>query len=185
MENNRSLYWNTAMKWGLFIALALVVESLAFYFAGKTGNPAEGWLQYPIVIGGLVWASLSYRKQLPEKAPFSYGNSLGFGVVTMMFTSIVMAVYAFLMYGFIDPELLDKMILTAEERLLESGLSESLVEQQISITKTFMTPGFMAFSQIFSWIFTGFLISLITSIFLRKKEEQGFSAAMREIDEEE
>jgi uncharacterized membrane protein YeaQ/YmgE (transglycosylase-associated protein family) len=48
-----------------------------------------------------------------------------------------------------------------------------------------MTPGCMAFSQIFSWIITGFLISLITSIFLRKKEEQGFSAAMREIDDEE
>jgi hypothetical protein len=47
------------------------------------------------------------------------------------------------------------------------------------------TPMIMAITEIFSLTFYGLIISAISSIFLRKKDEGGFNAAMNEIDDEE
>ncbi len=184
MENSKSLFWNQAMKWGLYVSLGLIVVSLAFYFMGKTGQSAEGWLQYLISITGIIIATVAYKKNLPEKAPFSYGNALGFGVSVMLFSSIVFAVYTYIMYQFIAPELMNKLLIETEEAYLSSGLSEDMVEQQVNLLKNFMNPGLLAFSQIFNWVFTGLIISLITSIFLMKKSQGGFEEAMSELDED-
>jgi len=184
MENGKTLFWNQAMRWGLYISLGLIFVSLAFYFMGNTGHNAEGWLQYLVAITGIVMATMAYKKKLPEKAPFSYGNALGFGVSVMLFSSIVLAVYTYIMYQFIAPELMDKLLLETEEAYLSSGLSEELVEQQVKLLKNFMSPGLLAFSQIFNWVFTGLIISLITSIFLMKKSQGGFEEAMSELEED-
>jgi hypothetical protein len=184
MENSKSLFWNQAMRWGLYVSVALIIISLVFYFMGKSGHNAEGWFQYLIAIAGIIMATGTFRKKLPEKAPFSYGNALGFGVSVMLFSSIVVAVYTYVMYQFISPELMDKLLIETEEAYLKSGLSEDMVEQQVNLLKNFMSPGLLAFSQIFNWVFTGLIISLITSIFLMKKSQGGFEGAMSELDED-
>ncbi|HPS13500.1 MAG TPA: hypothetical protein PLB87_09495, partial [Prolixibacteraceae bacterium] len=81
--------------------------------------------------------------------------------------------------------LIDQFIEYTEDTFLKSGMSEDMVEQYIKLSKPMMTPAVMSMSQLFSVAFYGFLISLITSIFLRKKAETGFDSAMREIDNEE
>jgi uncharacterized membrane protein YgaE (UPF0421/DUF939 family) len=132
-----------------------------------------------------VTVTLSFKKSIEQNTPFTYGNALGLGVATMFFTSIIVALFTFILYKFIDPSLTDKMIVFTEDTYLKSGLSEDMVEQLIESSKKMMTPALISMSQAFNTIFYGFLISLITSIFLRKKQENGFDAAMSEIDNEE
>lgn len=185
MEHSKSFFWNHAMKWGLYLSLALMAESLIFYMVGKTGSPVESWIMYLLILTGIVVATNDFKNKSGDNQPFSYGNTLGYGVSVVLFASIVMAVYTFILYQFVAPELLEKLLLDLEEAYLNAGLADDMVEQQVKMLKTFMTPGILAFSQIFSLVFIGFVIALISSLFLKKNNQDGFNSAMRELEEDE
>jgi len=185
MESNKNLLMNKAMVWGFFVALASMVLISILYATDNMFSPSANWITYIINIAGVVLATLSYKKSLNEKDPFPYGKALGIGVATLFFASIIMALFYFILYSFIDPGLIDKMLTNAEDALLKSGFNEDMVEQQMKMQRQLTTPMIMALAEILSLTIWGLVISLITSIFLRKKDEGGFNAAMNEIDDEE
>jgi hypothetical protein len=185
MEPNKNLLMNKAMLWGFFVALALMIETSIFYATDNMFSSAASWISILIYIAGIVLVTLSYKKAIDEKTQFPYGRALGLGVATLFFASIIMALFVYILYAFIDPGLIDKGISFAEDNLLKKGISEEMVQQQIEMQRKFMTPIIMSISEIFSLTFYGLIISLITSIFFKKKEENGFNSAMNEIDDEE
>jgi len=182
MESNRSIVMNKAMVWGLYVALALIIVTMIFWASNNVFSKAALYISQVIYIAGIVTVTLSYKKSINESTPFTYGNALGLGVATMFFTSIIVALFTFILYKFIDPSLTDKMIQFTEETYLKSGLSEDMVEKMIDASKKMMTPSLISMSQALNIIIYGFLFSLITSIFLRKKQKNGFDSAMSEID---
>jgi len=185
MESNKNLMMNKAMVWGLYVSLALIIVTMIFWATDNTFSEVAVYINYIIYIVGIVTVTLSFKKTIDQNTPFTYGSALGLGVATMFFTSIIVAIFTFILYKFIDPSLTDKMIAFTEDSFLKSGLSEDMVEQVIETSKKMMTPALISMSQAFNIILYGFLLSLITSIFLRKKQETGFNAAMSEIDNEE
>jgi hypothetical protein len=134
----------------------------------------------------VLWPTeLIHKKSIDQSTPFPYNKALGLGVATMFFASLILALFTFVLYKFIDQGLIDQMFSAMEEKYLSSGLSEDMIEKQIEMQRKLMTPAFMSLSQIFSGVLIGLIISLITSIFLKKKTENGFNAAMDEIDNED
>jgi hypothetical protein len=185
MESNKNLLLNKAMLWGLIIALASMIVTTIYYSTDNMFSPSAGYITYAVYIAGIVLVTLSYRKSIDQNTPFPYSKALGLGVSTMFFASLILALFTYVLYKFIDQGLIDQMLSFTEEKLLGKGISEDMIEQQIEMQRKFMTPAIMSLSQIFSGVIIGFIISLITSIFLRKKTEDGFNAAMHEIDNEE
>lgn len=185
MEKNKNLLMNKAMVWGLIIALASMIVTTIYYYTDNMFSSSAGWVTFVIYVAGIILTTLSYKKAIDQDAPFPYSRALGLGVATMFFASIVLALFTFVLYKIIDPNLIDKMFALTEEKLLQKGISEDMIEQQIEMQRKFMTPTVMSLAQILSVTFYGLVISLITSIFLRKKQEDGFDAAMHEIDDEE
>ena len=57
----------------------------------------------------------------------------------------------------------------SEEKLLERGLSEDMIEMQSQLMMKFMTPGMMALSSFISYIFMGTIFSLIIAAILKKE----------------
>jgi hypothetical protein len=176
---------NKAMLWGFFVALASMITTSIFYATDNMFSPAVQWVSYVIYIGGIILVTLSYKKAIDENTPFPYGKALGLGVATLFFASIILALFSFILYTFIDPGLIEEGISYAESKLLEKGFNEEMIEQQMEMQRKFMTPIIMSISEIFALTFYGLIISVITSIFLRKKQENGFEAAMNEVDDEE
>lgn len=182
MENYKSLFWNKAMTWGALVGGVLAVELLIAFFANTYFSPYRTYVDWTIYIAGIYLGTTAFKKLMPENKPFTYGLALGFGTSIMLFAAIVAAFVTFLVFKF-DVEFMDAFMVNLEEALLNSGLSDSLIEQQIALQKQMMTPAFVAFSQAFNVVFYGFLISLVSSIFLRKKNSGGFDEAMSELDE--
>jgi hypothetical protein len=182
MENYKSLFWNKAMTWGALVGAALAAELLIAYFANTYFSPYRTYISWTIYIAGIYLGTTAFKKMVPENRPFTYGSALGFGTSIMLFSGIVSAVVTYLVFKF-DVEFMDAFMVNVEEVLLNSGLSDSLIEQQIALQKQMMTPAYVAFSQAFNVVFYGFLISLVSSIFLRKKNSGGFDEAMSELDE--
>ena len=161
----------SSLNYGLYLGIALIVISLIYYLTGNFFVGSSQWVNYLVMTTGIVSAQLNYRKNTGDI--MTYGQALSVGVLTMLFASIVLSVFTLLLYEFIDPGLKEQMQLSLEEQLVNKG---NMTEEQISVAmqliSTFQKPLVMAVMGIFSGTFTGLIISLITSIFTKKKQPE-------------
>ena len=78
------------------------------------------------------------------------------------------------------------MRIMQEENLLKQGMSEDQIEAAMAITAKMMTPGWLSIMGLFGSVIAGTIISLVTSIFVKKQgNEDAFDEAMEEIKTEE
>ena len=174
MENQSASISKAAMTFGLYLGLALVLNSVIFYVAAAPFSEVSRYVSYIIIIAGLSLGMWSFGKSTGSEG-FPYGKVLGLGVLQSLFASILIAFFTFVLYQFIDPGLIDKLMAFTEEKLLSRGaMNEDQVEAALSMSKKMMTPGIMAFSQVFSLTLMGTIFSLILAIFFKKKPADPF-----------
>lgn len=173
MENQSNAVLKSAMNYGLYLGLALVLNSVIFYVMGKPFSEISGYLNYVIIIGILSWGMYSFREYSGEGG-LSYSRALGFGTLLSLFASLIMAFYTFVLYKIVDPGLLDKFMVFLEENLIKAGKPENQVEMLINFYKKFLTPLLYSFAQIFGVTLTGFIFSLIVAIFYKRQPSNPF-----------
>jgi len=167
---NEKTQLSVAMQNGLLIALALILYNLLLYVSGMLENILMGYLGYFIFIGGLVWGIKSYRdKQLG--GIISYGEALGSGTLISLFAAIILAVYIFVFFEYIEPDMMENQMDKVAEDLYEQGISDEQIEMGMKYSRMFSAPWVLALGTVMSYVFFGFLFSLIISIFLKKKPE--------------
>jgi hypothetical protein len=174
MENETKGMFKPALQYGLIMALALVMLSLVFYLVGAATNKWAGWLSYPVIIGLLVFSIMKFRDE--QNGGFiTYGRALGFGTLVGVFAGLIYAVYAFIFFKFIAPELQEILVYEAIATV-ETYNPNMTIEQFDFYTymygKLFSPIGQFLIS-LFGKPFYSFIFSLIISIFLKKapKEE--------------
>jgi hypothetical protein len=137
-----------------------------------------------LYIIGIVIAQIQYRNREMNGA-ISYGQALGFGVAIMLFSGIISALYTLIIFN-LDPSLVDQIKAVQEEAMLKKGLSEEQIEAAIAMSSKMMSPAWMSIMGLFGSVFMGTIISLITSIFVKKQaNEDAFDEAMEEVKTEE
>lgn len=160
--------WKANINAGVILGLLGIIWTLVLWFFDLTTNQTMGMIFYVVIIIGLFLGIRSYRDKYLNGF-ITYGQSLGAGVIIMLYYSIIAAVFTFILYKFIDPNLLDKMLALAEEKLAERGLGEGMIEQSMQIQKKIMTPLVMSITAVFSGVFMGTILSLIISLFTRRE----------------
>lgn len=170
MENQGNPFLKHSMNYGLIMGTLLVLLSLVTYLLGVIKPPFwVSLINYAIMIGVIVWGTKKYRDEVLGGA-ITYGNALGFGVMISLFAGIIVAVFTFIQMTVIDPEYVTKLLAIVEEELASKGMADDQIEMAIEMQKKFMTPAFITISAIFGMVLTGFIFSLITSIFLKKEK---------------
>ncbi len=173
MENQPNSVTKAAMTYGLYLGLALVLNSVIFYVMGKPFAEGSGYLSYAIIIGGIGWAMWSFSQASPEEG-LPYSRALGLGTLQSLFASIILSFFTFILYKFIDPALIDQLMTFTEEKMLQRGMSEDQVESMINMSKKMMTPTLMSISQVFSLTLMGFIFSLILALIFKKNPSNPF-----------
>ena len=167
------------MNWGGILGLALIGISLVLYLLDMTEASWAQWVSYA-VIAALIYLGTK-AKRADQDGVLSYGQGLGTGVGIAFFASIMVAFYTFVFFSFIDPDMLEELILRTEDQMYDQGLPDDQVEMAMSMTKKFMQPGPMAAMVVLSYTFVGFLISLIIAGIL-KKDGDPFSSVSSDSD---
>ena len=168
MEKKISV-WQATLNSGLILGLALVIYTLLLYFLDQTFNKSLGYVSILIIIIGLVLGIKSFRNDA-RGGIMSYGEGVGAGTVIGLYAGIIGAIFTFLLYEVIDPDLMGKLLTFTEENLVESGkVPEEMIEQTMEIQKKFMAPWIMSVGSIINSVFFGVVVSLIASIFLKKE----------------
>ena len=167
MEEKTVSIWKSTMLSGVYLAIALILLSVIFYVTGNMFSKVAQYLSYPVIIAGIIWGQISYKKELGGFS--SYGQALTAGLLTMVFASIISSIYTYILYAIIDPSLQEQMRIFTEEQMIAQGkVSEEQMEMALNMTAKFQTPAMMAVIGIFGGALLGLIISLITAIFIKK-----------------
>ncbi len=171
MEQNSVSVWKSSLNYGLFLGIALILVTVLYYASGNIFAKSAGWVGWGIMIAGVVIAQLQYRKELGGF--MSYGQALGVGVLTMLFASVLNSFVTYILFAVIDPSLQEQARLAMEEELvMRQNVPEEQLDMMIEMTTRLKNPAVMFVLNIFSGVVTGFLISLLTSIFTQKKSQE-------------
>jgi len=133
----------------------------------------------------IAFAQIHYRNS-ELNGEISYGQAVGFAVAAMLFSGIITALYTIILYSFIDPSLVDQLKALQEEAMLQKGMTEDQIEAAMSISSKMFTPGWMSIMGLLGSVLIGTIISLVTSIFVKKQSnEDAFDEAMEDVKTEE
>ena len=173
-----------AMMHGLYLGLALTLNLLIFYIIGDPFSNVTGYLNYAIIIGGTGFAMWTFAKLNTEEG-LPYSRALGLGTLVSLFGALIFAVFNYILFKYIEPGLIDKLLASMEQKLLASGYKDDAVENMLSFQKKFLTPGIFSFGQIFGITLMGFIFSLILAIFFKKEPTDPFYGVDQEEEDEE
>lgn len=166
-QPNTSTY--LAAKNGFVIGVALIAFDLLMWLLDMKGRSVMQNLNLGVMIFFIVFFTKNYRDQMLG-GYISYSKALGFGVLMSFFASILAAFFTYILFQYLDPTLSERMIDFAEQQMIDSGESDTKIDQAIMITRQITTPFMLTISAVFSYTLFGFLIALVTSFFLKKDQ---------------
>lgn len=160
--------WKANLTNGLILGLIGVVYSLIMYFMDMSFNKVQGYVFLVILLFLLYNFIRSYRNNYLY-GYITYGQAVGAGVIISLYYSVVIAVFTYILYAFIDPDLIKKQLAMAEELLMKKGTTQQAIDAAMSIQTKIMKPAIMAPFSILGTMIRGTIMSLIVSIFLKKE----------------
>lgn len=181
----KSLFWREAATGGLILGLSLVILYFIDYaFAlgyAKGGGVITNGLFFVLIAVGLT----IYGKRLAGMRGgigFTYGQAIGFSVALLMFAGIIAGLGQFVLQTYIDPEYYDALF---EYTLLQSGIGEDKIDTFLKARDSGITnnPIYMVIGSSIGTVLMGGLLSLFTSIFV-KKSANPFAEEAAEIEAE-
>jgi len=163
----KSTFTRSAMMCGLYIGIILIVYQVLLYITNQDMNPSFGWILYVILTVGVFLSQTGYRNSVPG-SNIKYSTALAYGILVMTCAGIIQSFYSIVLYKYIDPSLLEKMQTLQKEALIKNGFSDDQIEQTSGMISK-LGPSILIFSNLLGFAFYGFIISLITSIFVKKE----------------
>jgi len=167
MDNNINP-WKANITNGLILGLIGIVYTMVVYFLDLTFNKVQGWVFLALLIIILFFLVKSYRDNYRDGF-INFGQALGAGMIIFLYYAIISAVFTYILYTFIDANLLDKQLAFTEGEMLKRGLPQEAIDMSMSIQKKIMKPAIMAPISIIGNMFSGLIMSLIVGAFVRKE----------------
>ncbi len=166
-ETKKTGMFGQALNYAILTSVVLILISLVIYIADLFEHNWISFLSYAVLLAGIIAGTLKYRNE-SLGGFISYGKALGFGVLTAFLVSVITGLFSYVFYQFIAPDALERLKEIAEMNILEVDPNAS--DQQLDLARRMINPILMFFTTVFSYTFIGFIFSLVTAAFLKKKE---------------
>ena len=170
MEDKAPSAGQSALYYALLIAVVAIVVHLVMYLLDQNGETAGMIIGTLIFIGMIVYVQLDYRNK--KLGGFiSYGKAVTIGFLSVLFASVIVAVYMFIYHTSINPGEAQQNLIEAKQQVYDYGLSPEQEASQLKMQEYIHTPLVYAIGSILSYAVFGIIFSLITSIFVKKEEK--------------
>jgi hypothetical protein len=172
MENQQKSIGANALIFGAVTGAALIVYSLLLFILNLYMNTFLGYLNYVIMVGGMVWGTLQYRKQ-QSNGLLSYGKAFTSSFLIGVIASVISIIYFFIYIKFINTGLITEMLEQTRLKMeaKSADISEEQMEKALAITAKFMQPGWMVVFGLLMYLFFSAVFAALTSIFLKKEDK--------------
>ena len=183
MEANRPSILRPAMTYGLIIALVIIIFAVLQWILNLQKSTLMNWLSIASYFTVLYFCLKNWRDEY-NGGYIRYGQSLNAGILFMFFASIIYAFYFVIYVKWMDPTYISRYLDSIEEIYYKRDMPEEQITQVMSWLAKLRGPGMQFFWGIVGTTFTGVLLSLIVSIFIRK-EGDPYKRAMSEIEDKD
>ena len=180
MENSNNTLLKSTMTSGAILGIALVVYNVILYVFNSNMNSGLVSISYIFIIVGIIYGTKNYRDEF-NNGSISYSRALGTGTLIAAFAGVISGLYQYIYVSYIDLEYFDKLVDILVQTYQDAGIDDDKIEQMIEMSSYSRNPVFFTLSSIFGSAIIGFIISLITSFFL-KKEDDSFDDAMENVE---
>jgi len=170
MEENQKSVIMPSLTYGIYLGFALIVYSLLLFLLDVDQESWLTWISYVVMAAGLFWAMISVRdKELGGFA--TYGKAFGIGFWTTFFATIIASIFTYVYVIYIDPGMIDEILLKAEESMLERNpnMSDEQFDTGMMWTEKLTTPVMITVWGFFANIVFGTILSLIIAIFAKRE----------------
>lgn len=170
-EKVKAPFWKPALIYGAILGFVSVFLSLVFYFIGMATDSWTNWVNMLIILALLVYLMLHYRKEY-------LGGYASFGQIFVMVlvsagivSTIIGALYTYLLYSVIDPGLVEQLKIATEEKIMSnSRIPESMYDDIFEKMEKRTTAAFMTKMSLIMGLIVNAIIGLIVAAFIKKEE---------------
>jgi hypothetical protein len=176
-EKARSVRTN-GIYFGLLAGVGMIIFSLIMFITDLYMNKTVNWIGYLILIAGMIWGTLEYRKKYAGGF-LSFGKAFGSCFWIGLIAGIIGTIYFFLFVKFIHPGFVAELLDQSRANMLEArpDMSEEEMEQALAMSQKFMSPIMMTIWGLVTYIAMSAILGLILGLFL-KKEDPALKATM-------
>ena len=123
---------------GLIIALALIIFAVIITVMQQETNRSLSIIPFAIMLGGIVWACLSYAKQMDGNVTF--GNVFSHGFKTSALIAAIMGLYVALSLTVLFPEALDRGMEMQRLEMIKKGMSDDQIDKYMTMGRKMAVP---------------------------------------------
>lgn len=168
---NKSAIWGNSITYGLITGFASIIYSILLYILDLTFNRGLSSISLIILLLGIFFGTKVLRDKY-EGGIITYGRALASGVIIVFVAAILGAVFNYILNVYIDPGLAEKGFQFMEQKFIEQGrLTEDQIEMFMERAREKSSPIKTSLWSIPWIVFVGFIISLITSAFIKKDQQ--------------
>jgi len=194
MEPEQTNPYKLAMTYGLYLGgitifISIIVWATALMEKlGLWGSMGMGFINLFVLIFLLLYFTKLYRDD-HLNGKITFGNAFVFGVLIVLFSSIVSALYNYIFTKYIDPEYAQRIITMLQDKTYQWMSSRGLSQTQIDDAMTkfdkqeIPTPIDSLISSLKFGLFGGTIMSLISSAIVKKNphKDDAFEEAMEDV----
>ncbi len=198
MEQQPNTKLKVTMTYGIYLAAISIVLSLIIWATslienlGLFGSAFIGVFQLVMLAFLLVYFTKRYRDSMFD-GRITFGQAFSFGVMLIVFSSVISSLYSFILNKYIDPDYMHRVMTMIQDKtyqmLSNSGLSQDQIDAQMAKfeEKGIPSPIETLVSSLEGGLIGGAIMSLISSAIVKKnvKGEDAFDEAMEEVKNEE
>lgn len=198
MEQQPNTKLKVTMTYGIYLAAISIVLSLIIWATsllehlGLFGSAFIGVFQLVMLAFLLVYYTKRYRDSMFD-GRITFGQAFSFGVMLVVFSSVISSLYSFILNKYIDPDYMHRVMTMIQDKtyqmLANSGLSQDQIDAQMTKfeERGIPTPIETLVSSLEGGLIGGAIMSLISSAIVKKnvKGEDAFDEAMEEVKNEE
>jgi hypothetical protein len=170
MEEKQTSLGLHTLIYGVGTGLVLIVLSLILYVTNLYMNEVLRYLEYVIMIAGMVIGSLQYRK-VQLKGFMTYGQAFSANFLIGLFATVVSVIFFFFYIKYINTGLIDEIMAQVRTKMeaKAGNMSQEQMDQSMMWTEKFMSPVWMVIWGFLVSAFWAAILSLIIAIFIKKK----------------
>lgn len=163
---------NTALFYGIVLAIANIVLSLVSYFLGfQTDKIAmEQWfglLQVAAAIA-VLWLGIRAARDDSKDKSLTYGRGVLTGFLISLYSGLIGAVYAIIHFTYINPAYADYKIDALRQKWTQANLSEAQMAAYEKFTRFLLSPVPLFIYVLIVSVILGVVVALILAAFLRR-----------------
>jgi hypothetical protein len=162
---------NTALFYGIVLALTNVVLSLVSYFLGfQTERIAmEQWfslLGFAAIIV-VQWLGIHAVREESKDKSLPYGRGVLTGFLISLYAGLVGMVYTFFHVTYVNPAYADYRIDASRQQWIKAGFNEAKMAAAEKFTRFILSPVPLSIASLIVNVLLGVVVALILAAFLQ------------------